>query len=86
MSSLLYNAGMTDIAKHLKAIRNEHGLSIRQLVQEIGVSPNTIATYERNDVVPTVTNAVKICDYFKVPVEYLLHGKLILTDFNDKHL
>ena len=61
-------------------------LSLRALAEKIGVSHNTLATYERNNVVPTVNNAVKICEYFKVPVEYLLYGRKILTDFNDQEL
>ena len=77
---------MNQIAKNLRELRDESGLSLRALAEAIGLSHNTLATYERNDVVPTVNNAVKICEYFKVPVEYLLYGKKILTDFNDQEL
>ena len=41
---------------------------------------------EAQGVIPTVNNAVKICEYFQVPVEYLLYGKKITTDFNDSEL
>ena len=77
---------MNQIAKNLRELRDKSGLSLRVLAEAIGLSHNTLATYERNDVVPTVNNAVKICEYFKVPVEYLLYGKKILTDFNDGEL
>ena len=77
---------MNKIAKNLRDLRDKSGLSLRALAEEIGVSHNTLATYERQDVVPTITNAVKICEYFKVPVEYLLYGRKILTDFNDEEL
>ena len=77
---------MNQIAKNLRELRDKSGLSLRALAEAIGLSHNTLATYERNDVVPTVNNAVKICEYFKVPVEYLLYGKKILTDFNDVDL
>ncbi len=36
--------------------------------------------------VTIITNAVKICEYFNVPVEYLLYVKKILTDFDDWEL
>jgi transcriptional regulator with XRE-family HTH domain len=77
---------MNEIAKNLRDLRGKSGLSLRALAEAIGLSHNTLATYERNDVVPTVNNAVKICEYFKVPVEYLLYGRKILTDFNDQEL
>jgi transcriptional regulator with XRE-family HTH domain len=77
---------MNDIAKNLRDLRSKSGLSLRELAEAIGISHNTLATYERNGVVPTVNYAVKICEFFKVPVEYLLYGKKILTDFNDAEL
>ena len=77
---------MNDIAKNLHDLRKEKGLSLRALGEEVGISHNTLATYERNDVIPTVNNAMKICEFFKVPVEYLLYGKKVVTDFNDKDL
>jgi transcriptional regulator with XRE-family HTH domain len=77
---------MNEIGKNLKELRNDKGLSLRALAEAIGVSHNTLATYERNNVIPTINYAVKICEYFKVPVEYLLYGKKIITDFNDSEL
>ncbi len=77
---------MKEISKNIKELRNKSGLSLRALAEKVGISHNTLATYERNDVVPTVTNAIKICEYFKVPVEYLLYGKKTTTDFNDSEL
>ncbi len=77
---------MNEIAKNIKELRNKSGLSLRVLAEAIGVSHNTLATYEKNNVMPTIINAAKICEYFKVPIEYLLYGKKILTDFNDEEL
>ena len=77
---------MNEIAKHIKELRNKSGLSLRALAEAIGVSHNTLATYEKNNVMPTITNASKISEYFQVPMEYLLYGRKILTDFNDEEL
>ncbi len=77
---------MNNIAKNLKELRSNSGLSLRALAEAVGLSHNTLATYERNDVIPTVNNAVKICEYYQIPVEYLLYGKKITTDFNDSEL
>ena len=67
-----YNIKYERNSKKLRELRDKSGLSLRALAEAIGLSHNTLATYERNDVVPTVNNAVKICEYFKVPVEYLI--------------
>ena len=63
---------MHEIGKNLKELRNKKGLSIRALAELIGISRNTLSSYERYDIVPTVLNAVKICEFFGVPVEYLV--------------
>ena len=77
---------MNEIGKKLKELRNIANISLRDLAEAVGISHNTLATYERNDVVPTIYNAVKICEYFEVPVEYLVYGKKITTNFNDAEL
>jgi transcriptional regulator with XRE-family HTH domain len=77
---------MNEIGKNLKELRSKSGISLRELAEEVDISHNTLATYERNDVVPTIYNAVRICEFYKVPVEYLIYGKKITTDFNDSEL
>jgi transcriptional regulator with XRE-family HTH domain len=77
---------MNEIAKNLKALRSSKKMSLRALGEAIGVSHNTLATYERNEVMPTINNAMKICEYFQMPAEYLLYGKKVVTDFNDREL
>ena len=77
---------MHELGKNLKELRNKKGLSIRGLAELINISPNTLASYERYDVVPTVTNADKICEFFNVPMEYLLHGETVISDFEDSKL
>jgi transcriptional regulator with XRE-family HTH domain len=77
---------METIGENLKRLRKSEGLSLRDLAEKIDMSYNTIASYERNIIVPTITNVIKICNYFKVPCEYLIYGEKIKTDFNDAEL
>ena len=78
---------MNKIGNNFKILRNESGFSIRQLSEKIGISHNTLAAYERNVVVPTVPNAMKICKFFKVPVEYLVYGEItVKQEFQDNEL
>ena len=74
---------MNEIGKNLRYLRNEKGLSIRALAEHVGISHNTLAQYERYEVVPTITSAMKICEYFQVPIEYLVYGKSVVADFDD---
>ena len=43
---------MEVIGKRLRQLRNDKGLSIRELAKEIGSSQNTLAAYERHDMMP----------------------------------
>ncbi|MBN1683303.1 helix-turn-helix transcriptional regulator [Candidatus Bathyarchaeota archaeon] len=78
---------MNKLGDNIRVLRKESGLSIRELSLKIGISHNTLAAYERNVVIPTVPNAVKICEFFKVPVEYLIYGKTVVkNNFKDNEL
>ena len=77
---------MHEIPKHLKELRKKKDISVRALAEEINISHNTIASYERSQIVPTITNALKICEYFNVPIEYLLYGETVVSKFNDNSL
>ena len=82
----VYLIYMESIGKNLKELRTKEGLSLRELGEKLDISYNTIASYERNIIVPTITNVIKICNYFNVPCEYLIYGKRVKTDFNDAEL
>jgi XRE family transcriptional regulator, master regulator for biofilm formation len=77
---------MDKIGKNLKELRAAEGLSLRELGEKLDISYNTIASYERDIIIPTITNVIKICNYFNVPAEYLIYGKKVKTDFNDAEL
>jgi len=77
---------MNDIGKNLRELRKSKGLSIRGLSEKIGISHNTLATYERNEVIPTINYAIKICEFLQVPIEYLVYGKKVTSNFNDNEL
>ena len=77
---------MEAIGKRLRQLRQEKGLSIRELAKEIGISHNTLAAYERHDMMPSLENGYIISEYFEMPIEYFLKGKKVFTDFNDAKL
>lgn len=53
----------------LAVLRAERGMSRAELAAAVGVNPQTIGFLERGDYGPSVELALKICDYFDLPVE-----------------
>ena len=77
---------MNMIGKYLRQLREAEGLTIRELAKKVGISHNTLAGYERESIMPSLQNAYTIAEYFGVPVEYLLKGRKIISEFNDADL
>jgi transcriptional regulator with XRE-family HTH domain len=74
------------IGKNLRKLREEKGLSLRDLQNEVGISHNTLGAYERDTVQPTIENYFKLIDYFEIPFSYLVYGKQAIEDFIDSEL
>jgi transcriptional regulator with XRE-family HTH domain len=78
--------GVIPIGKVLKALRNKHGMSLRKLGTEIGISFNTLNAYERNVIHPTLESSYKMARFFDVPIEYFIHGEKTTQEFRDAEL
>jgi len=74
------------IGDNLRKLRKVKGLSLRQLQKELGISHNTLGSYERNTIQPTIENCFKLCKYFEVPIEYLILGEDCKQNYNDIEL
>jgi DNA-binding XRE family transcriptional regulator len=61
MSETTYN--------RIAVLRTERGISRRQLADALGVHYQTIGYLERGEFRPSLYLALRIADYFKVPVE-----------------
>ena len=48
------------IGKNLRKLRKEKNLSLRDLEKEVGISHNTLGTYERDTAQPTIENYFKL--------------------------
>jgi transcriptional regulator with XRE-family HTH domain len=77
---------MIPIGKVLRALRNKHGLSLRRLGSEIGISFNTLNAYERNVIHPTLESSYKMARFFEVPIEYFIYGEKTTQEFHDAEL
>ncbi|KKL92559.1 hypothetical protein LCGC14_1883480 [marine sediment metagenome] len=74
------------IGENLRKLRNNKGLSLRELQKKVGISYITLGSYERDAIKPTIYNCYKLCKYFEVPLEYLFLGEDSLKDFHDVDL
>lgn len=57
--------------ERLKELREDCGLSMRELANKIGVSTNTISRWERGERIPNLDALVVLAKFFKVSTDYL---------------
>lgn len=61
---------MTDtVHNRIAMLRAERGVSRRELSEALGVHYQTIGYLERGEYSPSLFLALKIADYFEVPIE-----------------
>ena len=77
---------MGTVGKNLKRLREAKNLSIRGLAKLIGISHNTLASYEREDFTPSIITGNKLAQFFNVPIEYFVIGEKSIAQFNDSRL
>lgn len=68
--------GLTAFAQRLKQLREKNGIRQNELAKAIGVTSNTISSYEKADIEgngkkPTLENAQAIAEYFNVSLDWL---------------
>ena len=66
---------MHEFGKRLRKLRREAELTQGQLAKVLGVVPSAVGKYERfPDAYPSIEVLIKIAEYFKVSIDYLLRG------------
>lgn len=68
------------LENRIRVFRAEHNLSQTELANCIGVSRKTISTIEVGRFVPSTLIALKIAQYFQVPVEEIFSLKEVVED------
>ncbi len=77
---------MASFGSYFKRLRNDRGISLRDLEKEVGISHGTLAQYERGQAVPSVEKGFAIAAYFHLPLEYFLKGEAVISDLRDATL
>lgn len=79
-----YNDYMSKVqicAERMKTLRKEHGLTMNELAEEIGMAPCNVFYYEHIKHVPNIIALIKYAMYFGVSTDYLLGMEEDATDW-----
>lgn len=58
--------------KNIRALREEAGISQRQLGEAIGLTQQSINQYENHNIEPDIKTLIAIADYFNTSVDYVV--------------
>lgn len=61
-----------DFDLRLKELRQAKGISQQWLATALNTSQNTISRYETGEREPGIAELIKIADYFRVSIDYLV--------------
>lgn len=56
----------------LRELRKEKGISQLKLAMDLHTNQNTVSRYETGEREPGIRDLIKIADYFRVSVDYLI--------------
>lgn len=63
---------MAQFGEILTELRQDHGLTQKELAKIFFVTPGTISNYEKGRHLPDAERLLQIADYFSVTTDYLL--------------
>jgi len=66
------------IFNRIGILRRERGVSRKELARVVGVNHQTIGYLEREEYNPSLDLALKISEYFELPVEFIFSTKPLI--------
>lgn len=73
--------GMSIISDRLKTLRNQKGVTQKQIAEYLDIAPNSVQRFEYGTTRPSLDNLIALAEYYKVSLDYLV-GR---TDNPDSH-
>ncbi len=61
-----------ELHNRLKELRNENGLTLKQVSSSLGLTLSAYANYEHGIREPSVDTIKRICRFYKISADYLL--------------
>lgn len=68
----------------IKELRNELGLSLRELSEQINISFSSLGKYERGEQQPSIDTIIMLANFFHVSIDYLM-GNSNYRTANDEY-
>lgn len=66
-----------EIGNRIRAIREKANISLNDLSRDIGISKNVLILYEEGNKQISITNVIKICNYFNEKMDNLVSYKIL---------
>lgn len=60
------------LAENLKYLRKEHALSQQKIADILGIPQRRYSNYETGTSEPNIETLIKIADYYKISLDYLV--------------
>lgn len=76
---------MNNFSTNLKELRENKGLTQREIAKLLDISQVTYCNWENNKTEPDLDNLIRLCKFFKVSTDYLLgieseDGRIIIQE------
>ena len=65
---------MIRMVNQLKLMRSRMGMTQEEVAEQVGVSRQAVAKWEKGETLPDVESCVKLADLFGVPLDMLVRG------------
>ena len=65
---------MIRMMNQLKLMRSRKGMTQEEVAEQVGVSRQAVAKWEKGDTLPDVESCVKLADLYGVPLDMLIRG------------
>lgn len=66
---------MRTFGERLRKLRQDRELKQEQIAAILNVSPSSVGMYERGEREPSLDTLIKLSEFYKVSLDYLLKGK-----------
>ncbi len=66
---------MPEIGNRIKELRYNKGIKVRDIVESLGVSENSVMKWQRGDCLPSMDNLYLLCKMLGTTMEYVIAGE-----------
>ena len=76
MPKLLLNPTAAEIGERIRLYREQHGLSQKQMAEQIGIKPPQLCRYEKGSEIPGTIALARLATVMQTTLDYVYWGRL----------